>query len=666
VRKEFSPFRFAVYALCALSLFGLRAYGQDKEQAKARPNGIVQDWSRRFAVYPRVGPLKSLIALQNDPRAIESWQEAARQDWHRWRNPRPVRSPKTSFVRDWNISLTTSGNAANVIPAAMFPAKYNFDATGTVTSANCTGDYVAYTVNAGLAPETITATLSSSTAVTITSGTITAAYVGEPVTGTGIPAGTTVAAVGSTTTFTLSASATVSASETLTVSGQPNLVILNNLYSGTAGGTGLCNRPTPVNDDGVSATVYASYFLDAVGGGLISTSPTLSPDGQKIAVVESGVGVRALLEVVAFDGGVDGVDPNSAQNVLLPRFIPGTDMENGAPGEGTGNVGVISLGSASDTNSSPFYVSNADEIYVGDDGGNLYRALNVFCTSAVCQNNGNGMILDSTWGNSGQLPVGGTCTGMLTGPVVDGFGNVFVGCADGNLYGFTSAGLPLTGSPIAVGNGGADGGIVDPPLVDVVNGYLYVASGNNGSNSVVVQVQDTGSTITKTSTATLDPGGIFNVHAPAFNNAYFSGSGTPLLYELSPGAVSSSVIHLSGIGFTSHVMNTTPTDVYSDFNGTFESTPITEFFNGTEDNLFSTSVTNINDGLAFVVNYTVTAGFPSGGSNPDGVGEGEGTGGIIVDNNSAEPQASSIYFGVIGPGGTNANSAVKLTQSGLE
>ena len=66
-----------------ICLFSLPAHGQgkdedrdnDKGETTAHPNGIVQDWSRRHVVYPRFGPLQSLIAVQNDPRAILGWQE---------------------------------------------------------------------------------------------------------------------------------------------------------------------------------------------------------------------------------------------------------------------------------------------------------------------------------------------------------------------------------------------------------------------------------------------------------------------------------------------------------------------------------------------------------------------------------------------------------------
>ena len=53
--KTFAPLRLALFALCALSLFGLRAYGQVREAGRETvtentvvyPNGIVQDWSHR-------------------------------------------------------------------------------------------------------------------------------------------------------------------------------------------------------------------------------------------------------------------------------------------------------------------------------------------------------------------------------------------------------------------------------------------------------------------------------------------------------------------------------------------------------------------------------------------------------------------------------------------
>jgi hypothetical protein len=147
VRKIVFPLRFALCAIFALSLFGLRAYGQgrdrDSEKNNEHPNGILQDWSRRHVLYPRVGEIHALIAVQRDPRALLSWQAAEREDWHRWRNPRhfggtPV--SETGFHRDWSISLGGGTTAP-----AMYPAKYGFSPTAV---ASCPNDFVVFPVNA--------------------------------------------------------------------------------------------------------------------------------------------------------------------------------------------------------------------------------------------------------------------------------------------------------------------------------------------------------------------------------------------------------------------------------------------------------------------------------------------------------------------------------------
>ena len=117
------------------------ASGKPTEHA----NGIVQDWSTSHVVYPRIGEINSLIALQHDPRAILSWQAAEREDFHRVRGPRHFLPVPSDVNRDWSISLGTGGMAAS-----MYPAKYTFDVNATPT---CTAvsaavpDFVVYTVN---------------------------------------------------------------------------------------------------------------------------------------------------------------------------------------------------------------------------------------------------------------------------------------------------------------------------------------------------------------------------------------------------------------------------------------------------------------------------------------------------------------------------------------
>src|ERR1700676_1618387 len=455
MRNELCPFRFVVYTFCFLGLFSLQAYAQEKDHTqdadhqKDHPNGIVQDWSRRHVVYPRFGPIQSLISLQSDPRAILSWQEAEREDWHRAkdrdrdrngdrdgdggrdgdRDYRHSHGTHGDLHRDWSISLGTGTTAP-----AMYPAKFTFDINATPTCIIGAGtpipDFVVFPVNVP----------------------------GSPI--------------------------------------QPNIVAFQDLYSGTTGGTGICNTQRPsyfTGDTVASAATFWSYNIRA-GGGVVATSPALSLDGTKIAFVETGGGA-AHFHLLAWKGGTatvagDGVDPANSQLVTSPKSII-SGFATLAPLAGSGAVTDLVLGSANDTLSSPFVDYATDTAYVGNDAGVLFRVKDVFCTTTACTGGTTPVpSLDNAWGSGGEVTIGGTCTGILgklTGPVTAINGNVYVGCADGKLYGFTSTGNPLPIPSLTVGDGSATGGIVDAPLVDVVNNFIYVVSGNNGTNSVLLQ-----------------------------------------------------------------------------------------------------------------------------------------------------------------------------------
>jgi hypothetical protein len=573
------------------------ALGQPQGQGTVHPTGIAQDWSNQYVVYPRVGPMETLIALQHDPRAIQSWAAAARAV-ARNNSFRFPQHTHTSLHTDWSISLGTAGMAPT-----MFPAKFTFDSNGAVTAANCTTDFIVFPVN-------------------------------------------------------VAGSAT-----------QPNIVGLENLYSGTAGANGICNRVAVASDDGVSSTTLWSYNIHATGG-TVATSPALSLDGTKIAFVESVAGSSAHFHVLAWANG-DGKDPANRQNVLIPKTI--NSFSALAPAAGSGTATDLALGSTGDTLSSPFIDLTNDKAYVGNDAGLLFRVQNVFCTAITGCTVGVSAApsLDPTWGIGGVLTVGGTCTGVLgklTGPVVDSStGNVFVGCADGKLYGFTSTGTAITGSPLAVGDATAKGGIVDPPMVDPVNKFVYAESGSNGGSAVLFQASTT--SFAAPVKATLGGGAVINLHAPAFNDNYFSNgtSTTWLLYAggLNAGGTANT---LYGITFgAGHAMTAgTPGNSDTFGFGPVEFSPFTEFLSAAapaEDRLFESAISAFAGNLAsFNIGDLVghpPAGFPAGLEHF--ATEGSGTTGIVIDNASASNQADSIYFGVL-----TSNTAVKLTQSALQ
>jgi hypothetical protein len=347
----------------------------------------------------------------------------------------------------------------------------------------------------------------------------------------------------------------------------------------------------------------------------------------------------------------------------LPKSIT-SGFSAVAPVAGSGTVTDLSLGSASDTLSSPFIDYVNDYAYVGNDAGVIFRIKNVFCMLSTCTPGTSAApVLDATWGTGGALAIGGTCTGLLASPVVAGTGNIFVGCADGKLYGFTSAGVALSQSPLTVGDGTALGGIVDPAHVDVVHGFVYtetmsssVSLGAGAGIPVVVQASATD--LSSPVAATLGTGAAFNLHAPAFNHAYLTGAANPLIYEVA-GNTAGGKITLFGIAVNSstHVMTSGAPAQFDDFTiGSFEISPLTEFYDGTEDRVFESTV---GPGAGSLASFNVN-NFPGGGENFASTGT--GTTGIVVDNDATSTgQADSIYFGVL-----TTNTAEKLTQGGFQ
>jgi hypothetical protein len=621
-------------ALVALGLV-VQSFPGPRADVANQPVPMVLDWSMRHVIYPHFGPMAAMLAVQQDPRARFSWRQRLPlpMRWPR-REPPPPRFPRPGNIgpalqRDWSINLGTTGTAAS-----MYPAKFSFDVTA---APSCANDFIVFPI----------------------------------------------AANGSAT--------------------QPNLVGFNNLYSGTAGGNGICNRTPSGTDTGVAATVYWSYDVNGIGGAA-PTSPELSLDGTKVAFVESATGQPAHFHVLAWKSG-DGESAANLQNVLLPKTI--NTFVSAAPVGGSGTATDLPLGSATtgtDTLSSPFIDYVRDLAYVGNDAGTLYRIKDVFCTvDPACSGSSKpAPSIDTSWGSSGAVTVGsGSCAGTtsskLTGPVLDFVTlNVYVGCSDGKLYGFNSSGVALTNPSVTVGDGTASktyGGIVDPPIVDGVNGFVYAVSGsaNAGAYGALVQAKiDLSSSVV----VQVGAGNQCNMHSPAFSNAYYTSptSAGALIYVAGvtgtvsqPCTASSSIstnndIYVYGatFGATGVMTSGTPADNVNLGTGPgAEWAPLLEFYNATTATdwlivaALQSSQTNMASG-------NITSGFPTGSSFGTFVEYGLGPSGMIVDNDSSSAQAASIYFNALEENAACTNNtepsvltdtggcAMKLTQAALE
>jgi hypothetical protein len=470
--------------------------------------------------------------------------------------------------------------------------------------------------------------------------------------------------------------------------GQANMVALNELYSNSSK-TGYCSSVT-------GPAAYWAYDA-STNGGAVTTSPVLSLDGTKVIFVESVPGgsyLHVLIWNSSDGGGVTG------STVRKPT--------NSEPNVGSCSAGAsclvsielmtttgTSITSSSVTNSSPFYDYMNDIAYVGDDAGNLFKVTPVL---------GAGIPVVT-----GLSVAPGT---RLTGTVYDSSsGYVFVGSTNGMLYAVTTSLALATHPSIQVGESGCgNAALIDSPIVDVSNGYVFATSmvGTDDTHTVVVQAFTTsspngtagnanwpgGSSWSAAATADVgvgnndcESGGTFYAHAPDFDNAYYTSPGTGHL--LAGGADENTIIDYPALWSVAFSGSPAVLSAATEFTGagsiprTFsqnhaEISPLTEVYNGTIDSVFFGVGKSTTYGALF--GFTVTdsspyfteiSGSPYTSNIPDGQG---GTSAIVIDNvaNTANfPESSSIYFTTQGQAtssekcntSTSGYCAIKLTQT---
>lgn len=419
-----------------------------------------------------------------------------------------------------------------------------------------------------------------------------------------------------------------------TTGGQATIIGFNNLYVNSSG-TGFCPLTSPFN-------IFA-YNTSTLTGGVIRTSPILSLDGKKIAFVES----------------VGGATPTSVLHVLTYAVNVGASCANGcaagasvAPGVGnTAKMVTVTYANANNTRSSPWIDYNTDTIYVGANDGAVHKITGVFTTTTPTVVNGGG------W------PVTVNNKVPLTGPVQDTVtGNIFVGDNRGILHSFSYL-TPGTVSNLVVGVT-ATGSLLDTPLVDAPDGVVFVTTSNNGTGAAIVEART--SNLAKLTSVSLGNGSIGNggntialydgdvdnaffTNGPASGHMFACGTGpadfTPYLYRF---PFNASVV-IQPASSATQIVNST----------TARCSPLTGFFNS-----------NINGGTDFFfwgvtdtcVNASGCVMSVANGITFQRTAETGGTSGIIVDNDTTQPDTSNIYFS----NESNPLAAKQVTQSALQ
>jgi len=421
--------------------------------------------------------------------------------------------------------------------------------------------------------------------------------------------------------------------------GQANIVGYNNLYSyqGTTTQTPLCPTDGP--------TVMFAY---ASGTGQVPASVELSQNGTKLAYIENLPTGSSYFHVLTLGTtGTNGSSPTAAvvpgsgnnavdQTVLLSPDGGITTQSS------TNTVWVVyTSGDANDVAYATTYSA------AGTGSGYLYKIGNVF----------NGGAPTIIW----SIPI----DAIPSTPVFDSVSNqIFFTDSSGSLDYVTDLGSspsPVSYTAIASGNTAEN-----PIVLDGTNQMVYATFNSNGTNALVVQAPASMASFVATPVGPANT--IYSApYEPDFNNAWYTGSGTPLLYIAGTGA--GTIPTLYNVGFNgSGVMNNTANLIIAPLTtGTADSSPVTEFYNpslGT-DFLFvgvtNNCVATTGGGTAgCVMSLNITGGFPAVNAGTTALAAPGGTSGIIVDNDSTANQASSIYYAT-----KTGATLVKATQAGL-
>lgn len=448
------------------------------------------------------------------------------------------------------------------------------------------------------------------------------------------------------------------------VGGQANLIAFDNLYSNGAA-TGYCS--------GTGPSVLFSY---AIGSGGSPLSPVLSLNGTKVAWIEdtSSASFLHITNWVANDG-ISATYPIAPSGTFSNGSCTpsGSSCDDSIEYTASTYPGCSTAYTAPNGHSDLFidYTNNAG--YISANNGLLYHISNIFSATAS-------PTVDFC------IPVNAgfetSNSSAMSGPVYDPVLNeVFISDSE-KMYGFkVNASSFSAASPASYTFGNSGSNYNYPtgpgPLLDQFNGYLYVPSTYDASSKTsVTQIP------TSLASGVEVPLGPKNTNTypylfyGAFDNNYYNNgpkSSASTLYSCGTDSTTTTVQDLFSISFNAStgIANTTPAmsnnkNINPGGNAGVCS-PLTEFYDGTNDRLFvgmgqPGASTGANVVTMWNVNTQLTNTSGSGGTMPTYTAEATGylggASGISADNNAnATAQAENIYFSTEDPGVASTNAA---------
>jgi hypothetical protein len=681
----------AVVAGIALAFFAMVVVGKP---APHIPVGLVSDWTHHHVLYPNPDSKhRSLLArIQRDPRWLQDWYLRHPETWWPARFRRPGLRDKA--IRDWNVSLSSSPSTSAFEPLFNYAFAIGPDTgygalnttdndngeflatagTLTVTGGQDIGSYPLYpdgpaevdspsayfyvdnllypSVDPGIDNGGLLFVTSSDFEINIFSNGPDSYqfYDNTGYNDTGTSFTLDVAPGGGQTfpaKFVFDVTAAPSCTNDFVAIGIPanpasgaqaNIVGLNNLYSSSTPGA-YCSGSGP-----------HVMFAYASGAGQVPASLAISQTGAQISYIEDLPTGSSYFHVLTV--GTTGTNGTSATAAVVPGAIGGNNAvdqrvllspDGGTTNQSSTNAPFI-VYTPNDANDTAYATTYS---WSGIGSGYLYKLSNVFNGSAAPT---------IVWSVA--------IDAVPSAPVYDAISNkIFFTDSSGRIDYVTDSGMSpsvVYGTAIAPGTTSEF-----PVIVDGTNQMVYASFNSNGTTALVVQAP------TSMASAVSVPVGPATTvytgpYAVDFNNAWYTGSGTPLMYVAGTGIGNIPTIY--SVGFdASGVMNTTTNASTPLATGNADSSPLTEFYNSAlgKDYLFvgvtNNCIATIGGGTAgCVMSLDITGGFPLVTTATTALPAAGGTTGIIVDNDSSLTQAASIYYAT-----KTGATMVKATQSGL-
>jgi hypothetical protein len=684
----------AVKGIVVGAVFALTAQVVVSKNAPHVPLGIISDWTHHHVLYPDSKDDSVRARTRRDPRWLQNWYLRHREAW--WsEDHRGLGEADGGNHRDWSVPLSASPLTSAFEP--LFDFAFSIGPNTGYGSLNTTdignGEYLAtggtLTVTGGhdvgwypLCPGGPAQTLSPGGAFLYDNVLYSSIDPGINNNGplfigngleiniwsdapdvyefddwngsgylndvTGAPFNLSIAPGGGQTfpaKFVFDVTATPSCTNDFVVigipanlasGGQANIVGVNNLYSGGPGA--LCpNGPTVM-------------FAYASGTGQVPSSVTISQSGNQIAYVENLPTGSSYFHVLTI--GTTGTNGTSATAAVLPGIAGGNNAvdqrvllspDGGITNSSSTNAAFV-VYTPNDANDVAYATTYST---AGNGSGYLYKISNVFNANATPT---------ITW----SVPI----NAVPSTPIYDSVSNkVFFTDSSGRIDYVTDTGTsPSVVYSAVLANGSTS---ENPVTIDGTNEMVYASFNSNGTNAIVVQAPTSMASTVSVNVGTLSTT-YTGPYGPDFNNAWYTGSGTPLMYVAGTGT--GTLPTLYSIGFDSNgLINPSNTTTAALTTGMADSSPVTESYNASlqKDYLFvgvtDHCIATMGGGTAgCVMSLDITDGFPTVNASSTALAAAGGSSGIIVDNDSTLTQASSIYYGT-----KTGATLVKATQSGL-